>query len=394
MSDYYRERNRSERVKFYFIQIFVSTLVILASCFILYILYDKVINEEWIPKISVSNKKKTSLTDRITTEDYSSESMFVTDENGIRYRKEDKSFARDEWIDKNGELFYFDTNSYGKNGDMKLNGQVYSFTDGKLKSIKRDTGYVHRANENYFSSIESNQYLVYLDGDNEEKGYYAIKFKLSSDDSEDFLGTTQDKQYSSPNMMAINLNYIYYLAVGTSTKYAGKLYRMVPYAEHKETVGNKVEGYIVLSNEVVYYYANGKIMKASNWSGVPINILEEDESLFNDLSGLTLIEDENETLSETEEETINETTKETVKETTKSTKKETKKNNDVVPNIPNNQSVVEPVGPMGAAGSNAGRASGDGKPVSSTDILEPISRDTRIVEDEQGVRIGVAPGGR
>ena len=391
MSEYYRERNRSERVRFYFIQIFVSTLVILASCFVLFILYDKVINEEWIPKISVSNKKKTSLTDRITTEDYSSESMFVTDDTGIRYRKEDKSFARDEWIDKNGELFYFDTNSYGKNGDMKLNGQVYSFTDGKLKSIKRDTGYVHRANENYFSSIESNQYLVYLDGDNEEKGYYAIKFILSSDDSEDFLGSTYDKQYSSPNMMAINLNYIYYLAIGTSTKYAGKLYRMVPYAEHKETIGNKVEGYIVLSNDVVYYYANGKILKASNWSGVPINILEEDESLFNDLSELTLIEED-----ETTKEKVEETTKETVKETTKSTKKETKKNsnNDVIPNIPNNQSVVEPVGPMGAAGSDAARAAGDGKPLSSTDILEPIPRDNRLVDEEQGVRIGVAPGGR
>ena len=394
MSDYYRERNRSERVKFYFIQIFVSTLVILASCFVIYILYDKVINEEWIPKISVSNKKKTSLTDRITTEDFSSESMFVTDDNGIRYRKEDKSFARDEWIDKNGELFYFDTNSYGKNGDMKLNGQVYSFTDGKLKSIKRDTGYIYRADENYFSSIKSNQYLVYLDGDNEEKGYYAIKFKLTSDDSEDFLGTNNDKQYSSPNMMAINLNYIYYLAAGTSTKYAGKLYRMVPYAEHKETVGNKVEGYIVLSNEVVYYYANGKILKASSWSNVPINILEEDESLFNDLSGLRLIEDETETLSETEKETEMERSKETVKETTKSTKKETKKNNDVVPNIPNNQSVVEPIGPMGAAGSNAGRKSADGKPVSSTDILEPIALESKVANEEQGVRIGVAPGGR
>ena len=394
MSEYYRERNRSERTKFYFIQIFVSTFVILASCFVLYILYDKVINEEWIPKISVSNKKKTSITDRITTEDYSSESMFVSDDNGIRYRKEDKSFARDEWIDKNGELFYFDTNSYGKNGDMKLNGQVYSFTDGKLKSIKRDTGYVYRADENYFSSIESTQYLVYLDGDNEEKGYYAIKFKLRSDDSEDYLGTNNDKQYSSPNMMAINLNYIYYLAAGTSTKYAGKLYRMVPFAEHKETVGNKVEGYIVLSNEVVYYYANGRVIKADKWSGVPINILEEDESLYNDLSGLTLIEDEEETTKETEKETE----KETVKETTKAKKKESNnKNTPVVPNVPNApnaQSVVEPIGPMGAAGSNAAAYSGDGKPAASTDILEPIARDIKTTEPREEVRIGVAPGSR
>ena len=62
-------------MRFYFIQIFVSTLVILASCFVLFILYDKVIKDEWIPKISVSNKKKTSLTDRITTEETN---IFIT----------------------------------------------------------------------------------------------------------------------------------------------------------------------------------------------------------------------------------------------------------------------------------------------------------------------------
>ena len=49
---------------------------------------------------------------------------------------------------------------------------------------------------------------------------------------------------------------------------------------------------------------------------------------------------------------------------------------------------------MGAAGSNAGRNSSDGKPVSSTDILEPMAQDSRVVDNEQGVRIGVAPGGR
>ena len=33
-----------------------------------------------------------------------SNSMFVTDDKGLRFRKSDKSFARDEWIDKNGSL--------------------------------------------------------------------------------------------------------------------------------------------------------------------------------------------------------------------------------------------------------------------------------------------------
>lgn len=390
MSYEYRDRNRDDRVKYYFIRIFVSTFVILISCFVLYILYDRVINEEWIPKISISNKKNSSLTERITTEDFSTESMFVTDENGIRYRKDDKSFARDEWIDKNGELFYFDTNSYGKNGDMKLNGQVYSFTDGKLKSIKRDTAYVHRANDDYFSSIESSQYLVYLDGENEEKGYYAIKYKLYSDDTEDYLGTANDKQYSSPNMLTINLNYIYYLSVGSSTKYAGKLYRMVPNAEHKETVGTKVEGYIVLSDEVVYYCTNGKIMKANNWSGVSINILTEDESLFNDLSELKLIEEE--TTKETEEETTKETVKETKKVSETKKQNTTNKATDNSKNIPSNQNVVEPVGPMG--GSTNRNSVVDGKPQPSTEILAPISRESTSVSSEENVRIGVAPGAR
>ena len=70
---------------------------------------------------------------------------------------------------------------------------------------------------------------------------------------------------------------IYYLAIGKGESYAGRLYRMRPNAIHKETVGVGVTGYIVLSDEVVYYCDGDNVMKAKNWRGIELKLPENEE---------------------------------------------------------------------------------------------------------------------
>ena len=70
---------------------------------------------------------------------------------------------------------------------------------------------------------------------------------------------------------------IYYLAVGKGTDYAGRLYRMRPNAIHKETIGIGVTGFIVLSDEVVYYCDGDRVMKAKSWRGVEIKLPDDEE---------------------------------------------------------------------------------------------------------------------
>ena len=257
------------------IRILVAFVIIVASIAVIVVIINRIKDIKVFDKIDLKPEVHDSL--NLTTDANSGNSFFVNDEQGLKFRKEDKSFAREEWIEKNGELFYFDTAGYGLNGDMKLEGQVYTFVNGKLKDIKRDTSYVRRANDEYFSSIESAQYLVWLDDVEKEGNFYPIKYKMYSDDIEDYLGTEADKQYASPNMMKIYMSNIYYLAVGKGTNYAGRLYRMRPNAIHKETIGIGVTGFIVLSDDVVYYCDGDRVMKVKSWNNVNLKLKDTEE---------------------------------------------------------------------------------------------------------------------
>lgn len=268
-------RGRSSSDLSSIVRILVSFFVIVLSVLAVYVVVIRVMDIKILEKINLKDEPHDSL--NITTDANSGTSFFVTDEKGLKFRKEDKTFAREEWIEKNGELFYFDTAGYGLNGDLRREGQVYTFENGKLKAIKRDTSYVSRAKDELFSSIESAQYLVWLADDEKTGSFYPIKYRQYSDDFEDYLGTEADKQYSSPNMIKIYMSNIYYLAAGKGTNYAGRLYRMRPNAIHKETVGIGVTGFIVLSDEVVYYCDGERVLKAKSWKGVSLKLPENEE---------------------------------------------------------------------------------------------------------------------
>ena len=257
----------------------MSFFLIVLSILVIYVVAIRVLDIKILEKINLKPEEHDSI--NITTDTNSGTSLFITDDKGLKFRKEDKTFAREEWIEKNGELFYFDTGGYGLNGELKKEGQVYTFENGKLKNIKRDTSYVYRADDDLYSSVKSAQYLVWLVDNEKEKNYYPIKYSLINGDETDYLGTEADKQYSSANMVKIYMSNIYYLAVGKNTEYAGRLYRMRPGAIHKEVIGVGVTGYIVLSDDVVYYCDGDRVIKAKNWRGVELK-LPDDEELTED----------------------------------------------------------------------------------------------------------------
>lgn len=266
----YRQNNDLKNL----VRILVSFVIIALSIGVIIIVVKKTMSIKIMEKISLKEDKHDSI--NITTDLNSGTSFFVTDDTGIKYRKEDKSFAREEWIEKNGELFYFDTAGYGLNKDLKIEGQVYTFENGKLINIKRDTSYVKRAIEDLYSSIKTQEYILWLVNDEKEKGFFPIKYRNVNEEYEDYLGTKDDKQYASPNMIKIYTNYVYYLAVGKGTDFAGRLYRMRPGATHKETIGVGVTGFIVLSDDVVYYSDGNRVMKAKSWKGIELNVIDEE----------------------------------------------------------------------------------------------------------------------
>lgn len=267
--------NRSERRFYYSIfRIVLAIVLLIVSVLAINKIVDIVIHYPYLTSLVL---KEDVPSINITVDNtIEGEKNFINDDRGLRFRKDDKSFARDEWIDKNGELFYFDASSYGKNGDMRYDGQIYSFEKGKLISIKRDKNYSHSDKAEYFNSRDGVQFMSYLDADNKDNNNYPIKYFYYNDEIDDYLGNSFDKQYCAENLMKINNNIIYYLALG-NTSYTGILNRMRPNAEGKETIGTNVVGYIVLSEDVVYYYNGNVVIKAKNWNRVNIDYSKEDE---------------------------------------------------------------------------------------------------------------------
>lgn len=283
-----KNRRDDKRIIYSIIRMVLAMFITVFSIFAITTVLNRIINYPFLKQFVI--KEEAPRINITVDNSIDSNSMFVTDEKGLRFRKSDKSFARDEWIDKNGELFYFDLSSYGKEGSMRLDGQVYYFENGKLKRISRDNAEPSKKAE-YFNGVDSLQYFVYLDNNDEAiNNNYPIKYIKYSDDETDYLGTKNDKQYCKPNFLKVNMSYIYYLATGLGNSSSGKLFRMIPNAQTKESIGTQVEGYIVLSDDVVYYYNGSIVVKAKSWTKENVKYVDE-ENIFDDTLNSVLIDE-------------------------------------------------------------------------------------------------------
>ncbi len=274
-----RQSDYDRKIKNCAMRIIISIMLIFTSFFIFNYVFLKIINYPYLSNIRVKDNKPSISV--VTDDGHTNDAVFISDEKGIRFRKEDSSFARDEWIEKNGELFYFDNTSYGKEGWMNLLGQSYYFEKGKLKIIQRDKKFSNYSKEDIFNSIDSTQYLVYLDEENRDNNdNYAVKYKKYEEDIEDYLGTSEDIQYSGEGLLNIYLNNVYYVTLRKNTNF-GTLNRMRPNAERKEYIDARVYGYIVLSNDIVYYYNGNVILKAKTWLNKSVKFLNDESEIIN-----------------------------------------------------------------------------------------------------------------
>ncbi len=97
-----RHLSDGERV----LRIIVSFFIMLISFTAIYMVLLKTTQIKILEKINLKEESHDSIS--ITIDTNSGTSFFITEEKGIKFKKEDKSFAREEWIEKNRELFYFD----------------------------------------------------------------------------------------------------------------------------------------------------------------------------------------------------------------------------------------------------------------------------------------------
>ncbi|MDO4265218.1 MAG: hypothetical protein Q4C63_01980 [Eubacteriales bacterium] len=202
------------------------------------------------------------------TESASQASGFETLEDGsVKWRKDDGSFAKDEWIADGDELYYFNTNEKLQTGTKGIEGMLYTFSeDGRLSSIRYNPAYSPDQSSvpgDYPSLIQTRRLWAFLDEDDTRGAFSALMYKRTTDAMSYQLGGDENPQYTGPYSMQIDGNYIYFLPLtdgqdltDEEASINGKLYRMKPGDTVRQIVAENVEGYKVLDG-TVYYYADG-----------------------------------------------------------------------------------------------------------------------------------------
>ncbi len=192
--------------------------------------------------------------------------MFVTNDEGTRYLKDNGKYAKSEWIDLDGKAYYIGDNELAYDGDYKENGQIYTLEKGLLVAIKQDKFYVPLVTyKDKYSNVKTMSYDAFLDDkDTTYDNYYPIMLqRRTGSDEKIYLGGEDDKQYSSRYMLTGDENYLYYLALGKKEKFAGKLYRVHLGQTKRESFGSNVLGYKVIDG-AVYYCQGNSILRATS----------------------------------------------------------------------------------------------------------------------------------
>ena len=100
-----RNGQADKRIIYSIIRIVLAMFVTVLSIFAVMTVFNHIANYPFLKQFVI--KEEAPRINITVDNSIDSNSMFVSDEKGLRFRKSDKSFARDEWIDKNGELFYY-----------------------------------------------------------------------------------------------------------------------------------------------------------------------------------------------------------------------------------------------------------------------------------------------
>ena len=258
----YRKVRRGEDISVSFGRIVVALFMISISIFACLFVINKV-NE-----ISLTDGVVVEITETAYDSNVAGtrNGMFVTNGANTKYLKESGKYAKDEWIDSDGKAYYIGKDEIVYDGEYKENGQIYTLDKGALVNIRQDKYYVPQVIlKDKPSNVRTTSYDAFLDErDNTYDNYYPIMIqRRTGSDEKLYLGGDEDKQYSSKYMLTGQGNYLYYLALGRSEKFAGKLYRVHLGQTKRESFGTKVDGYKVIGN-AVYYCEAGTMLRAEN----------------------------------------------------------------------------------------------------------------------------------
>ena len=201
--------------------------------------------------------------------------LISSESEGIRYIKDDGSFAENEWISEGGFLYYFDDNgSAYVSKTLSLDGMVFEFdSEGKVMKINYDYDYSPNPDDviaDYPSLVKSRKLWAFLSDEKSLGTFNAIMYKKTTEARSYVLGGDENPQFSSMYSLQTDGEYIYYLPLSDKDdlsseerKINGTLYRMKPGAEYREIVAQNVEGYKVVDSDI-FYMTSGKIYHTSN----------------------------------------------------------------------------------------------------------------------------------
>ncbi|HIQ74582.1 MAG TPA: DUF5050 domain-containing protein [Candidatus Cottocaccamicrobium excrementipullorum] len=272
-----RRRRKGQRIRVSYIWAGIMTAGALAALFaaiwVVITVYEKIAGDstEW----AASSAEETS--EIVIDEDpvYG----WVSDSQGSRYLNEDGSYAANQWMVWEGNLYYLKEDGYMATEEISQEGQIFSFDEqGALEDIQLDsrwTGLTGEDNlQNLDSLVKSNEFWCYLSSDPAYSGSFKpIYYRKTTETEGEPLGGAENLQLSTKNSLQIHDGYIYYLPQVSSQEMeslseeerqlCNHLFRMKPGDDKKELLAEDATGYLVLEDGSVYYASNGEIQKAS-----------------------------------------------------------------------------------------------------------------------------------
>ena len=248
----------------------LAIALIVAAVFVVVFVIGKIrgITGEMVNK--TQPQTETSESDIAISNEAETGAGLVTDEAGnSKWRKEDGSFAKAEWIADGGNLYYFNENERMQTGIKGIEGMLYTFAaDGKLEHIRYNADYKPDQSTvlaDYPSLVRSKRFWAFLQEDVKLGEFSALMYKRTTEAMAYPLGGEDNPQYASPYGMQIDGNYIYFLALSNKEQLSaeeaainGKLYRMKPGDTVRQIVAEQVEGYKVLDGRI-YYESGGRL---------------------------------------------------------------------------------------------------------------------------------------
>ena len=242
----------------------LAIALIVAAIFVVMFVIRKIrgITGEMINKTEQQTEQAES--DIAISNEAESEIGFTSDAEGMtKWRKEDGSYAKAEWIEDSGKFYYFNETERMQTGTKGIEGMLYTFaSDGALEHIRYNPGYQPDKNTvlaDYPSLVKSKRFWAFLQEDVKLGDFPALMYKRTTDAMAYPLGGEDNPQYASPYSMQIDGDYIYFLAVSQKENLSaeeeainGKLYRMKPGDTVRQIVAEQVEGYKVLNGKICY----------------------------------------------------------------------------------------------------------------------------------------------